>query len=63
MDGNEIRERIEALNDIIVKELNPSFFTLNKKIEEARMEIEKLRTICDHMYDESQHCIYCGKEE
>lgn len=63
MDGNEIKERIEALNDLIVGELTPGFFTLNKKIQEAKLEIEQLKAICEHMYDENNHCIYCGKEK
>lgn len=63
MDGPEIKARIDALNKIIYDELNPSFFILNRKIEEAKLEIEKLKVACEHIYDENNHCIYCGKEK
>lgn len=62
MDGNEVKARIAVLNEIIQKELKPGFFTLNKKVQEARQEIEILKLACDHVYDENDCCIYCGKE-
>lgn len=63
MNGNEIKERIDALNALIEGQLTPSFFTLNKQIEEAQKAIEKLREICPHQFSEDGPCIFCGKEK
>ena len=61
MSGEEIREKIIELNDSITNEISPAVFVLNEKVSKAQKEIEYLRRICDHKYDDLGYCIYCDK--
>jgi len=63
MSGNEIRAKIIELNETINNKLTPSFFTLNEEVKKAQEQIEQLRRICPHEYDELGYCIYCDERK
>lgn len=61
MNGTEIKNQIDDLNEFIANNLSLSFFVLNKKVQEARQKIEYLQGICSHIYGDDDTCIYCRK--
>lgn len=63
MDGVKIRKKIISLNTLIEKSIDPTSFVLNEKVQKARAEIEYLRRICQHEYDDLGYCIYCDKRK
>lgn len=63
MNGTEIRERIIKLNEVINDNLTPAFFTLNENIKKAQEEINRLREVCPHEYDDLGYCIYCDERK
>lgn len=63
MTGKEVRNEIIKYNKIIEGNISLTTFVLNRRVQEAQREIERLRTICPHEYDELGFCIYCDKEK
>ena len=63
MNGPEIRERIISLNEELEQNIAPAFFTLNKKVEAIRDEIDTLQRQCPHEYDDAGFCIFCDKRK
>ena len=63
MNGNEVRQKIIELNEIISNKLTPAFFTLNDEVKKAQEQIEQLRKVCPHEYDELGYCIYCDERK
>lgn len=62
MDGNEIKQHIDFLNDQIRTMMFPSVFTLNNGIANIMQEIKELQEECPHEYEEGC-CKYCYKKE
>ena len=58
----EIKEKIDANNQIIESLLTPNRFTLNNTIAELLEENDKLQAKCPHEF-ENGYCVYCYKEE
>lgn len=61
MHKQEIKARIDFLNNQIQSILNPSKYTLNNVIVELSREIESLQAQCEHELDEDGYCIWCNK--
>lgn len=62
MNGLEIQKQIIENYKIIEEEAGTGLFTLNKRAQAAREEINRLRGICPHQFNEIGYCIYCDKE-
>ena len=58
----EIKEKIDANNQIIESLLTPNRFTLNNTIAKLLEENDKLQAKCLHEFKDG-YCIYCYKEE
>lgn len=62
MSGNEIRVKVDENNLKIRKLMDKFDFTLNSKLEELLEENEKLRSQCDHIF-QNGNCIWCDEFE
>jgi len=58
----EIKEQIDANNEMIESLMDPTQFTLNAIIANLLSENAQLQAQCVHEYQDG-HCIYCYKEE
>lgn len=58
----EIKEKIDANNQIIESILTPNRFTLNNTIAKLLEENDKLQAQCSHEFEDG-YCIYCYKEK
>lgn len=62
MTNLEIKQKIDANNEIIQTLLNPSQFTLNNTIRELLEENSSLQKNCNHNFVEG-FCEYCYLQE
>ena len=60
MKVEEIRARVQTLNEELEKVISPMVFTLNERVIEINEEIENLQNLCCHNYVEG-FCEFCGK--
>jgi hypothetical protein len=62
MTNLQIKEKIDANNDIIREILNPTQFTLNNTVRELLEENAELQKQCTHNFIDG-YCEYCYLEE
>lgn len=62
MTNLQIKEKIDANNDIIREILNPTQFTLNNTVRELLEENAELQKQCTHNFVDG-YCEYCYLEE
>lgn len=60
-EGMYIKQRIDANNALIEKNLFVNTFTLNNIVADILVENKKLQEECPHEFDEEGFCIYCYK--
>ena len=60
-EGMYIKQRIDANNALIEKNLFVNTFTLNNIVADILVENKKLEEECPHEFDEDGFCIYCYK--
>lgn len=60
-EGMYIKQRIDANNALIEKNLFVNTFTLNNIVADILVENKKLQEECPHEFDEDGFCIYCYK--
>lgn len=60
-EGMYIKQRIDANNALIEKNLSVNIFTLNNTVSELLEYNRKLQEECPHEFDEDGFCIYCYK--
>lgn len=60
-EGMRIKQRIDANNALIEKNLFVNTFTLNNIVADILVENKKLQEECPHEFDEDGFCIYCYK--
>ena len=60
-EGTYIKQRIDANNALIEKNLSVNIFTLNNTVSELLEDNRKLQEECPHDFDEDGFCIYCYK--
>ena len=60
-EGTYIKQRIDANNALIEKNLFVNTFTLNNIVADILVENKKLQEKCPHEFDEDGFCIYCYK--
>lgn len=60
-EGMYIKQRIDANNALIEKNLSVNIFTLNNTVSELLEDNRKLQEECPHEFDEDGFCIYCYK--
>lgn len=58
-DGQEIKNRVAELNNLIQETLWPQYMVIDEKIGEIVKELEELQKQCPHYFVEGQ-CEYCG---
>jgi len=58
---NDIAQKI-LYNEQKIKELiDPSTFILQPEVQKLMEENARLRSICEHEFDENGICVICGK--
>ena len=62
LTGEQIKQRIEALEAELNELFTPEFFVLNDKIGILNKEIKSLQHQCPHQY-ENGRCVWCGSWE
>lgn len=60
--SEEIKNKIEALNAQLEKEMDPTTFVLNPTSVAIFREIEVLQKQCKHSFENGE-CQYCGWRE
>ena len=60
--SEEIRIKINALNEQLEECMDPTTFVLNQEAAAIFKQIEALRKQCQHSF-EGKECIYCGWRE
>ena len=60
-EGLYIKQRIDANNALIEKNLSVNIFTLNNTVSELLEDNRQLQEKCPHKFDEDGFCIYCYK--
>jgi hypothetical protein len=63
MNGPEIFSLVQAKRQRIEKLFDPTTFVLNKEVQKLQEEICALQEECQHEFDITHVCKYCGKEE
>ena len=62
MTNLEIKQKIDANNQLIETILNPTAFTLNNTVKELLKENDSLQAQCTHNFVDG-YCEYCYMEE
>lgn len=62
MNLEEIKEKIDANNQMIEDLMTPNTFVLNNAILNLLKENERLQEQCTHKFEKG-YCIYCYKQE
>ena len=57
--SEEIRAKINALNEQLEDCMDPTTFVLNQEAAAIFKQIESLRKQCHHSF-ENKECVYCG---
>lgn len=60
-EGMHIKQKIDANNALIEKNLSVNIFTLNNTVSELLNDNRKLQEQCPHEFDKDGFCIYCYK--
>ena len=62
LTGNEVKARINSINDQMEEIITCNKFILNSGVVALTEQINRLQEVCPHEF-KNGHCIFCGAKQ
>lgn len=62
LTGNEVKARINLINDQMEEIITCNKFILNSGVVALTEQINRLQEVCPHEFEHG-HCIFCGAKQ